>query len=121
MSQLQLGRAAKAVPFLLAALAIRAELEDLEQQHVDLAHLAAAALALGNSSIAARIARFLNGDPDTAAGMYGHDRRTQQAVLDATAGVDADPAASLDEARQLTAEIGAASHPFIPQGRPGRP
>ena len=118
---LQLGRAAQAVPFLLAALAIRAELGDLEQQHVDLVHLAAAALALGNSSIAARIARFLNGDPDTAAGMYGHDRRTLRAVLDATAGVDADPAASFDEARRLTAEIGAASPPFIPRGRPGRP
>ena len=39
---LQLGRAAQAVPFLLAALAIRAEIEDLEQQHVDLVHLAAA-------------------------------------------------------------------------------
>jgi tetratricopeptide (TPR) repeat protein len=118
---LQLGRAAKAVPFLLAALAIRAELEDLEQQHVDLVHLTAAALALGNSSIAARIARFLNGDPDTAAGMYGHDRRTQQAVLDATAGVDADPTASFDEARRLTAEIGAASPPCSPRGRPGGP
>ena len=55
---LQLGRAAQAVPFLLAALAIRAEIEDLEQQHVDLVHLAAAGLALGNSSIAARIARW---------------------------------------------------------------
>jgi tetratricopeptide (TPR) repeat protein len=118
---LQLGRAAEAVPFLLAALAIRAELEDLEQQYVDLAHLAAAALALGNSSIAARIARFLDGHPDTAAGMYGHDRRTLRAVLDATAGVDTDPAATFDEARRLTAGIGAASHPFIPRGRPGRP
>jgi hypothetical protein len=88
---LQVGRAAEAVPFLLAALAIRAELEDLEQQYVDLAHLATAALALGNSSIAARIARFLDGHPDTAAGMYGHDRRTLRAVLDATAGVDARP------------------------------
>ena len=48
--------------------------------------------------------------------MYGHDRRTLRAVLDATAGVDADPAASFDEARQLTAGIGAASHPLIPQG-----
>ena len=113
---LQLGRATQAVPFLLAALAIRAEIEDLEQQHVDLVHLAAAALALGNSSIAAGIARFLDGHPDTAAGMYGHDRRTLRAVLDATAGVDADPAASFDEARRLTAEIGAASHPFIPRG-----
>jgi hypothetical protein len=111
---LQLGRAAEAVPFLLAALAIRAELEDLEQQHVDLAHLAAAALALGNSSIAARIARFLDGDPDTAAGMYGHDRRTLRAVIDATAGIDADPAASFDEARQLTAGIGAASFAVMP-------
>ena len=118
---LQLGRAAQAVPFLLAALAIRAEIEDLEQQHVDLVHLAAAALALGNSSIAARIVRFLDGHPDTAAGMYGHDRRTLRAVLDATAGVDADPAASFDEARRLTAEIGAASHPFIPRGRPSPP
>jgi hypothetical protein len=118
---LQLGRAAQAVPFLLAALAIRAEIEDLEQQHIDLVHLTAAALALGNSSIAARIARFLDGHPDTAAGMYGHDRRTLRAVLDATAGVDADPAASFDEARRLTAGIGAASHPFIPRGRPGRP
>jgi tetratricopeptide (TPR) repeat protein len=36
---LQLGRAAEAVPFLLAPLAIRAELEDLDQQYVDLAHL----------------------------------------------------------------------------------
>jgi hypothetical protein len=35
--------------------------------------------------------------------MYGHDRRTLRAVLDATAGVDADPAASFDEARRLTA------------------
>ena len=50
-------------------------------------HLAAAALALDNSSIAARIARFLGGHPDTAGGMYGHDRRTLRAVLDATAGV----------------------------------
>jgi hypothetical protein len=41
-------------------------------------------------------------------------------VLDATAGIDADPAASFDEARRLTAGIGAASHPFIPRGRPGR-
>ena len=114
----QLGRAAEAVPFLLAALAIRAEIQDLEQQHVDLVHLAAAALALDNSSIAARIARFLDGHPDTAAGMYGHDRRTLRAVLDATAGVDADPVASFDEARQLTAGIGAASHPFIPRSRP---
>jgi quercetin dioxygenase-like cupin family protein/tetratricopeptide (TPR) repeat protein len=110
---LQLGRAAQAVPFLLAALAIRAELEDLEQQHVDLVHLAAAALALGNPSVAAQIARFLNGNPDTAGGMYGHDRRTLQAVLDATAAVDADPVASFDEARRLIAEISAASHPFI--------
>ncbi len=106
---LQLGRAAEAVPFLLAALAIRAEIEDLEQQHVDLVHLAAAALALGNSSIAARIARFLDGQPDTAGGMYGHDRRTLRAVLDATASVEADPAASFDEARRLTAEVGAAA------------
>ena len=116
---LQLGRAAEAVPFLSPG--DPRGVEDLEQQHVDLAHLAAAALALGNSSIAARIARFLNGDPDTAAGMYGHNRRTQQAVLDATAGVDANPAASFDEARRLTAEIGAASPPFSPRGRPGRP
>jgi hypothetical protein len=42
-------------------------------------------------------------------------------VLDATAGIDADPAASFDEARQLTAEIGSASHRFIPRGLPGRP
>jgi tetratricopeptide (TPR) repeat protein len=108
---LQLGRAAEAVPYLLAALAIRAELGDLEQQHVDLAHLAAAALALGNPSIAARIVRFLGGHPYTASGMYGHDRRTLRAVLDATAGIDADPAASFDEARQLTAEVGAAAQP----------
>ena len=99
----------------------RSALEDLEQQYVDLAHLATAALALGNSSIAARIARFLDGHPDTAAGMYGHDRRTLRAVLDATAGIDADPAAGFDEARQLNAGIGAASHPFSPRGRPGRP
>jgi hypothetical protein len=79
------------------------------------------ALALGNSSIAARIARFLDGHPDTAAGMYGHDRRALRAVLDATADVDADPAASFYEARRLTAQIGAASHPFIPRGRPGWP
>jgi hypothetical protein len=98
-----------------------AQLEDLEQQHVDLAHLATAAQALGNSSIATRIALFLDGHPDTAAGMYGHDRRTLRAVLDATAGVDADPAGSFDEARQLTAGIGAASHPFILRGRRGRP
>ena len=84
-------------------------------------HLAAAALALDNSSIAARIARFLDGHPDTAAGMYGHDRRTLRAALDATAGIDAEPAASFDEARRLTAGIGAAAYPFIPRGRPGRP
>jgi tetratricopeptide (TPR) repeat protein len=101
------GRAAQAVPFLLAALAIRAEIEDLEQQHIDLVHLAAAARALGNLSIAAQIARFLDSHPDTAPGMYGHDRRTLRAVLDATAGVDADPAASFDEARRLAAGIGA--------------
>ena len=114
---LQLGRAAEAVPFLLAALAIRAELEDLEQQYVDLAHLATLALALGNSTIAARIARFLDGHPDTAAGMYGHDRRTLRAVLDATTSIDADPAASFDEARQLTAGIGPTSHPVSPRAR----
>jgi hypothetical protein len=62
---LQLGRPAQAMPLLLAALAIRAETEDLEQQHIDLVHLAAAALALGNSSIATRIARFLDGHPAT--------------------------------------------------------
>ena len=35
--------------------------------------------------------------------------------------IDADPAASFDEARQLTAGIGSASDPFIPRERPGRP
>jgi hypothetical protein len=53
--------------------------------------------------------------------MYGQDRRTLQAVLDATADVDADPAASFDEARQLTAEISAASHSVISRGQPDRP
>ena len=65
--------------------------------------------------------RRVGGHPETAAGMYGHDRRTLRDVLDATASVDADPAASFDEARPLTAGIGAASHPFTPPGRPGRP
>jgi hypothetical protein len=41
--------------------------------------------------------------------MYGHDRRTLRAVLDATAGVEADPAASFHEARWLTADVGAAA------------
>jgi hypothetical protein len=51
--------------------------------------------------------------------MYGHDRRTLRAVLEATAGVDADPAVSFDEARQLTAGIGAAYpsvHPAVAAG-----
>jgi hypothetical protein len=39
--------------------------------------------------------------------MFGHDRRKLRAVLDATAGVDADHAATFDEARRLTAGIGA--------------
>ena len=55
------------------------------QQCVDLAHLATA-VALGNSSIAGRIARFLDGHPDTAAGCTGTTDRTLRAVLDATSG-----------------------------------
>ena len=117
VAMLQLGRATEAVPFLLAALAIRAEIGDLEQQYVDLAHLASAALALGDSPTAARIARFLDGTSDTSAGMYGHDRRALRAVLDSTAGVDADPVAGFDEARQLTGRIGSASQPFVPPRR----
>ena len=39
--------------------------------------------------------------------MYGHDRGTLRAVLDATAGVSADLVASFNEARRLTARIGA--------------
>ena len=105
VAMLQLGRAAEAVPFLLAALSIRAEIGDFEQQHVDLAHLALAAMALDNSTAAAQIARFLDTTPDTSAGMYGHDRRALRAVLDATAGVQADPAADFDEARRLTSEL----------------
>ena len=109
VATLQLGHPAQAVPFLLGALAIRAEIGDLEQQHVDLVHLASTALALGDPTTAARIARFLDGSPETAAGMYGHDRRTLRAVLDATTGVDADPAATFDQARLLISAVGAAA------------
>lgn len=73
---LQLGRPAEAVTFLLAALTIRAEIEDREQQHVNLVHLASAA----------------------------------------TAGVDAVAAVGMEEARGLTAGIGAASRSVLPSG-----
>jgi tetratricopeptide (TPR) repeat protein len=113
VAMLQLGRVADAVPYLLAALAIRTEIDDLEQQHVDLVHLASAALVLGDSTTAARIARFIDNSPDTAKGMYGHDRRALWAVLRGTACADADPAEGFDDARRLTIGIGAAARPLM--------
>ncbi len=115
---LQLGAADQAVPYLLAALAVRANLGDLEQQDVDLAALASAAQVLGNPTTAARIARFLDQSPDTSAGMYGHDRRMVRTVLDATAGIDTDPVANIDQARHLARDIAAGSRPRILPHRP---
>ena len=46
---LDLGRVDEAIPFLQAALSIRTEIDDLEQQHIDLTHLAVAALRGGKA------------------------------------------------------------------------
>ena len=51
---LDLGRVDEAIPFLQAALSIRTEIDDLEQQHVDLTHLAVAALRGGRRDVQPR-------------------------------------------------------------------
>jgi tetratricopeptide (TPR) repeat protein len=103
---LDLGRIDEAVPFLHAALSIRTEIEDLEQQHVDLTHLAIAALRGGRREVAAAIARFLAGSRDTAKGMYRHDRRALNTVMDAVADTDTARAAGFEAARQLVNHLG---------------
>ncbi|WP_133979530.1 hypothetical protein [Kribbella voronezhensis] len=103
VSLLALGRTADAVPFLLGALGIRTEIGDLEQQHVDLVHLAHAALLLDNEPVAAGVAGLLAGSPETKSGMYAHDRRTLDTVLSAV-GADS-PAAGFDEARSLVSRL----------------
>jgi hypothetical protein len=86
-------------------LAIRTEIDDLEQQHVDLAHLAVAALRSSQLDNAAAIARFLAASPGTAKGMYRHDRHALAAVLAATADRGTLASASFTEARQLVSQI----------------
>jgi tetratricopeptide (TPR) repeat protein len=103
---LDLGRVDEAIPFLQAALSIRTEIDDLEQQHVDLTHLAVAALRGGRREVAAAIARFLAASGDTANGMYRHDRRALDAVLEAVADTDTAPAAGFEAARQLVRHLG---------------
>lgn len=103
VSLLALGRTDEAVPFLLGALGIRTEIGDLEQQHVDLVHLAHAALLLGYEPAAVGVAGFLAGSPETSSGMYAHDRRTFDTVVSA---VGTGPAAAgFDEARSLVASL----------------
>ena len=103
---LDLGRVDEAIPFLQAALSIRTEIDDLEQQHVDLTHLAVAALRGGRREVSAAIARFLAGSRDTANGMYRHDRRALDAVLEAVADTDTAQAAGFEAARQLVSHLG---------------
>jgi len=103
---LDLGRVDEAIPFLQAALSIRTEIDDLEQQHIDLTHLAVAALRGGRREVSAAIARFLAGSRDTANGMYRHDRRALDAVLEAVADTDTAPAAGFEAARQLVSHLG---------------
>jgi hypothetical protein len=107
VSLLARDRPTEAVPFLLGALGIRTEIGDLEQQHVDLVHLAHAALLLGNKPVADAVTGFLAGTPETSLGMYAHDRRTFDLIVSAT---DTGPAASgLTEARFLVASIAVAA------------
>lgn len=103
---LDLGRVDEAIPFLQAALSIRTEIDDLEQQHIDLTHLAVAALRGGRREVSAAIARFLAGSRDTANGMYRHDRRALDAVLEAVADTDTAQAAGFEAARQLVSHLG---------------
>jgi len=103
---LDLGRVDEAIPFLQAPLSIRTEIDDLEQQHIDLTHLAVAALRGGRREVSAAIARFLAGSRDTANGMYRHDRRALDAVLEAVADTDTAPAAGFEAARQLVNHLG---------------
>ena len=103
---LDLGRVDEAIPFLQAALSIRTEIDDLEQQHIDLTHLAVAALRGGRREVSAAIARFLAASRDTANGMYRHDRRALDAVLEAVADTDTAQAAGFEAARQLVSHLG---------------
>ncbi|MFF0265153.1 hypothetical protein [Kribbella sp. NPDC004536] len=100
---LALGRTSEAVPLLLGALGIRTEIGDLEQQHVDLVHLAHAAVLLDQKMVAGAVAGFLASSPETRLGMYAHDRRTFDLV---TAAVGTNQAAAgFDEARLLVASL----------------
>ncbi|WP_405060197.1 hypothetical protein OG474_00785 [Kribbella sp. NBC_01505] len=97
------GKAPEAVPLLLGALGIRTEITDLEQQHVDLVHLAHAALLLGHRTIAARVTGFLACSQDTRLGMYPHDRRTFAGLVSAVGTSEA--ATGFEEARALVAAL----------------
>ncbi|GAB3953733.1 hypothetical protein GCM10029976_094490 [Kribbella albertanoniae] len=100
---LALGRTKESIPFLLGALGIRTEIEDVEQQHLDLVHLAHAALLLGNGPVAARVVGLLTGSPETSSGLYAHDRRTFDTLV---CELGAGPAAvGFDEARTLVASL----------------
>jgi tetratricopeptide (TPR) repeat protein len=100
---LALGRTQEAIPLLLGALGLRTEIGDLEQQHLDLVHLANAALLLGNKPVAGSVTGFLAGSPETSKGMYAHDRRTFDTVVSAVGPGPA--AAGFDEARSLVASL----------------
>jgi tetratricopeptide (TPR) repeat protein len=108
---LDLGRVDEAIPCLQASLAIRVEIGDLETQHVDLVHLARAALLAGDPETAAAVGRFLSGSAETAKGMYGYDRRALDAVLAAVADAHTAAAGNFEEARGLVATL-------VPGGRP---
>jgi tetratricopeptide (TPR) repeat protein len=102
---LGLDRPGEAIPLLNAALSIRTEIGDLEQQHIDLTHLAVAALRCGDPELAAAIAGFLAATPETAAGMYGHDKRALDSVLQAVQGQDVAPAESFEKVRILVHQL----------------
>jgi tetratricopeptide (TPR) repeat protein len=103
---LDLGQTDQATTLLQAALSIRTEIEDLEQQHVDLTHLAVAALRGGRAGDAAAIARFLAASPATANGMYRHDRQALATVLEATTNLDVVPVTGFEAARRMTRKQG---------------
>jgi hypothetical protein len=104
MGVLDLGRVDEAIPFLQAALSIRTEIDDLEEQHIDLTHSRLPTAAARREPAA--IARFLAGSRDIANGMYRHDRRALDAVLEAVANTDTAQAAGFEAARQLVSHLG---------------
>lgn len=100
---LAVNRPDDAVPLLLGALGIRTELGDVENQHVDLVHLAHAALLLDHLAVAVRVTGFLASSPETSLGMYAHDRRALATVVSVAGTGPA--AAGFDDARALVASL----------------